>query len=65
MWMIIKPEKEDFARKIFEKWGLDFAVIGIVTDTGKVVIKMNDKVYVDIPSEPLSEAAPEYDRPWI
>ncbi len=65
MLMIIKPEKEDFARKVFEKWGLDFAVIGIVTNTGKVVIKMNDKIYVDIPSEPLSEAAPEYDRPWI
>ncbi len=65
MLMIIKPEKEDFARKIFEKWGLDFAVIGVVTDTGRVVIKMDDKIYVDIPSEPLSEAAPEYDRPWI
>lgn len=65
MLMIIKPEKEDFARKVFEKWGLDFAVIGIVTNTGKVVLKMNGKTYADIPSEPLSEAAPEYDRPWI
>ncbi len=65
MLMIIKPEKEDFARKVFEKWGLDFAVIGKVTNTGRVVLKMNGKVYADIPSDPLSEAAPEYDRPWI
>ncbi len=65
MLMIIKPEKEDFARKIFEKWGLDFAVIGIVTNTGRVVLKMNGKTYADIPSDPLSEAAPEYDRPWV
>ena len=65
MLMIIKPEKEDFARKVFEKWGLDFAVIGIVTNSGRVVLKMNGKTYADIPSEPLSEAAPEYDRPWI
>ncbi len=65
MLMIIKPEKEDFARKVFEKWGLDFAVIGIVTNTGRVVIKMNDKIYADIPSDPLSEAAPEYEREWI
>jgi len=64
MLMILKPEKEEFARKIFEKWNLDFAVIGVVTDTGRVVIKMNDEVYADIPSDPLSEAAPEYDRPW-
>jgi len=65
MLMIIKPEKEDFARKVFEKWGLDFAVIGIVTDTDRVVLKMNGKIYADIPSNPLSEAAPEYARDWV
>ena len=65
MLMILKPEKEEFARKIFEKWNLDFAVIGVVTNTGRVVLKMNGDVYADIPSDPLSEAAPEYDRPWI
>ena len=65
MLMILKPEKEEFARKIFEKWGLDFAVIGKVTDTGRVVIKMDGEVYADIPSAPLSNEAPEYDRPWI
>ena len=65
MLMILKPEKEEFARAIFEKWGLDFAVIGKVTDTGRVVLKMDGKIYADIPSDPLSEAAPEYDRPWI
>jgi phosphoribosylformylglycinamidine synthase len=65
MLMIIKPEKEDEARKVFEKWGLDFAVIGVVTNTGRVILKMNGKIYADIPSAPLSEAAPEYDRPWV
>ena len=65
MLMIIKPEKESVAQAIFDKWGLDFAVIGIVTETGRVVIKMNGETYADIPSAPLSEEAPEYDRPWI
>ena len=65
MLMIIKPEREDFAQKIFEKWGLDFAVIGKVTNTGRVVIKMQGEVYADIPSSPLSDSSPEYDRPWI
>lgn len=65
MLMILKPEKEEFARKIFEKWNLDFAVIGVVTDTGRVVLKMNGEIYADIPSAPLSEEAPEYDRPWV
>lgn len=65
MLMIINEEKEEFAGEIFKKWGLDFAVIGKVTDTGKVVIKMHGEIYGEIPSAPLSEEAPEYDRKWI
>lgn len=64
MLMVLKPGKEDFAKEIFDKWGLDFAVIGKVTDTGNVVLKMHGETYADIPSLPLSEQAPEYDRPW-
>jgi len=65
MLMILKPEKEEEAKKIFDKWNLDFAVIGTVTNSGRVVIKMNGDIYADIPSAPLSEESPEYDRPWI
>lgn len=65
MLMVLKPGKEDDAKAIFDKWGLDFAVIGKVTDTGKVVVKMDGEVYAEIPSLPLSEEAPEYDRNWV
>jgi len=65
MLMVINQDKEEMAKKIFDKWGLDFAVIGKVTDTGNVVVKMNGELYAEIPSLPLSENAPEYDRPWV
>ena len=65
MLMIIKQEKEQFAKEIFDKWQLDFAVIGKVTDTGRVVVKMNGEIFADIPSAPLSEKSPEYERPYI
>ncbi len=65
MLMIIKQEKEQFAKEIFDKWQLDFAVIGKVTDTGRVVVKMNGEIFANIPSAPLSEKSPEYDRPYI
>ena len=65
MLMVINQDKEEMAKKIFDKWGLDFAVIGKVTDTGNVVVKMNGETYAEIPSLPLSENAPEYDRPWV
>lgn len=65
MLMVIKPGKEDFAKEIFDKWELDFAIIGKVTDSGNVLIKMDGKTYADIPSKPLSENSPQYDRQWV
>ncbi len=65
MLMILKPGKEDVARRIFEKWELDFAVIGTLTDTGRMVLKMHGDVVADLPIDPLAQASPEYDRPWV
>jgi phosphoribosylformylglycinamidine synthase len=64
MLMVLKPGKENVARKIFEKWELDFAVIGRLTDTGRMVLKMHGDVVGDLPIDPLAQASPEYDRPW-
>jgi phosphoribosylformylglycinamidine synthase len=64
MLMILKPGREELARRIFEKWELDFAVIGRLTDTGHMVIKHKGTVVADLPIDPLAQASPEYDRPW-
>src|SRR6185312_5312056 len=65
MLIILKPGKEELARKIFEKWELDFAVIGHLTDTGRMVLKFHGDVVGDLPIDPLALASPEYDRPWV
>ncbi len=65
MLIILKPGKEALARKIFEKWELDFAVIGHLTDTGRMVLKHHGEVVGDLPIDPLAQASPEYDRPWV
>ena len=65
MLMVIKPGREDVAYKIMEKWGLACAVIGTLTDTGRMVLKMHGEVVCDIPVAPLSDAAPVYDRPYV
>jgi phosphoribosylformylglycinamidine synthase II len=65
MLIILKPGKEDIARKIFEKWELDFAVIGHLTDTGRMILKFNGETVCDLPIDPLAQASPEYDRPWL
>lgn len=65
MLMVIKPEKEALARGIFEKWELDFAIIGKITDTGKMILKQNGEVVAELPVQPLAEEAPLYDRPHV
>ncbi|WP_454885025.1 phosphoribosylformylglycinamidine synthase subunit PurL [Sphingomonas oryzagri] len=63
MLMVLKPGREDFAEAIFRKWELDFAVIGHVTATGRMVLKWNGETVADIPLAPLADEAPLYDRP--
>jgi phosphoribosylformylglycinamidine synthase len=65
MLMVLKPGREDFAEAIFAKWELDFAVIGHVTDTGRMVLKWKGEVVCDIPLAPLADEAPLYDRPHV
>ena len=63
--MVLKPGKEEMAAAIFEKWELDFAVIGEVTDTRHMVLEFDGEVVCDIPLGPLAADAPEYDRPYL
>jgi len=63
MLIIIRPDRQEVARAIFDKWELDFAVIGHLTDTGRIVIKHQGQVEADIPLDPLAEQAPLYHRP--
>jgi phosphoribosylformylglycinamidine synthase len=64
MLMVLKPGREAEARAIFRKWELDFAVIGTVTDTGRLVLRWNGAIATDIPLAPLADDAPCYERPW-
>ncbi|MDX2027506.1 MAG: phosphoribosylformylglycinamidine synthase subunit PurL [Alphaproteobacteria bacterium] len=64
MLMVLKPGREAEAERIFHKWGLDFAVIGKLTDTGHLVCKQGGKTEVDIPVGPLVDQSPLYNRPW-
>ncbi len=64
MLIVIKEGKEDFAHSIFDKWDIDSAIIGKVTDTGRLILKHHGKIECDLPILPLSENAPVYDRPW-
>ena len=64
MLMVLRPEKEDVARAIFDKWDLDFAVVGETIPEDRFVIMHGGEAKADLPLRALSGTAPEYDRPW-
>jgi phosphoribosylformylglycinamidine synthase subunit PurL len=64
MLMILMPGRDAEARRVFDKWELEFAAIGRVTETGRLVLRMHGDVAADIPVGPLVGEAPLYQRPW-
>lgn len=64
MLMVLKPGHEVEAEAIFHKWELDFAVIGHITDTGRLTLMFQGDIVADIPVTSLTDEAPIYDRPY-
>ena len=64
MLIILDEKKEKKAKKIFDKWDLDFVVIGKTTDTNRLVLNFDNKIVADIPIRALADEAPQYDRKW-
>jgi len=64
MLIILEDKKEEEAKKIFEKWDLDFVVIGKTTNTNNLTLKFKGATVGEIPIEALASKAPLYDRKW-
>jgi phosphoribosylformylglycinamidine synthase len=64
MLMVLRPEKESEARAIFDRWDLDFAVIGETIAEDRFLVLHGGEVKADLPLSQLASSAPEYDRPW-
>jgi len=64
MLIVLENGKEELAKKIFDKWNLDFAVIGKTTDTKNIELFFNNEQVANIPVDTLVENSPMYDRKW-
>jgi len=64
MLIVLENGKEEMAKKIFDKWNLDFAVIGKTTKSKKIELYFNEEKVADIPINTLVENSPMYDRKW-
>ncbi len=64
MLIVLENGKEDIAKKIFDKWNLDFAVIGKTTNSKNIELIFNNEKVANIPINNLVENSPTYDRKW-
>src|SRR3974390_1934084 len=62
MLIIVQKGREDEVKRIFDKWDLPWAEIGLVTDTGRMVVRNNGRIVADIPAKKLADEAPVYQR---
>ena len=65
MLMVLDPAKETEARAVFDKWDLDFAIVGETIAEDRFLIMHHNEAKADLPLSKLSSEAPEYDRPWV
>ena len=65
MLMVLRPELEAKAKAVFEKWDLDFAIVGETIAEDRFLVLHHGEVKADLPLKALSGTAPEYDRPWV
>ncbi len=64
MLIVLENGKEEQAKKIFDKWNLDFAVIGKTTKSKKIQLYFDNELVANIPVNTLVENSPMYDRKW-
>ena len=65
MLMVLRPEKEDEAEAVFEKWGLDFADRRPDHRRSPLPRPAPRRGSANLPIKDLGDQAPEYDRPWV
>jgi phosphoribosylformylglycinamidine synthase len=62
MLIIVKKGREEEVKRVFDKWDLPWAEVGVVTDTGRMVVRHHGRVVADIPAKKLADEAPVYHR---
>jgi phosphoribosylformylglycinamidine synthase II len=63
MLAIVEPSKADAVRAVCDRWGLETAFVGVMTEGGALTVRCRGEIVADVPAASLTDEAPEYDRP--
>ncbi len=64
MLLVADKGREEEVFRVFKKWGLEAAEIGIVTGDGKLRVRHHGEIVAEIPNRELADEAPLYNRPY-
>jgi phosphoribosylformylglycinamidine synthase len=62
MLIIVHKGREEEVKRIFDKWDLPWSEIGMVTDTGRMVVRHHGSIVADIPASKIADESPVYER---
>jgi phosphoribosylformylglycinamidine synthase len=62
MLIVVHKGREEEVKKIFDKWDLPWSEIGVVTDTGHMVVRQHGNIVADIPAKKIADESPIYHR---
>ena len=65
MLIVVHKGREEEVKRIFDKWDLPWAEIGIITDTGHMKVRHGGKLVVDIPAKKIAHESPVYHREGV
>ena len=64
MLIIVKKGHEEEVTRIFEKWDLPYAEVGVVNDDGMMRVRNHGEIVAEIPASKLADDAPIYHREY-
>jgi phosphoribosylformylglycinamidine synthase len=62
MLIVVHKGREEEVKRIFDKWDLPWSEVGVITDTGHMVVRHGGKLVVDIPARKIADESPVYQR---
>ena len=62
MLIVVHKGREEEVKRIFDKWDLPWSEIGVITNTGHMVVRHGGKLIVDIPAKKIADESPVYHR---
>jgi len=64
MMAVVTPENVEAFEAVMDKWAVEYAWLGEVTDTGRLIITWEGEVIVDVDPRTVAHDGPVYDRPY-